>query len=88
MDLSRIRVCMVQSIVGLAFFNQGSPRIIFSFLQVMTWRVTFWASPWILTNRSQVYQMSPLLSWEWSAFLAHMGMGSFVVGRLCLLMKC
>ena len=88
MDSLRIRVCMVQSIVGLVFFNQGSPRIIFSFPQVMTWRVTFWASPWILTNRLQVYQMFPFLLWEWSAFLARMGTRSFVVGRLCLLMKC
>ena len=54
----------------------------------MTWRVTFWASPWILTNRLQVYQMFPFLLWEWSAFLARMGTRSFVVGRLCLLMKC
>ena len=60
----------------------------FSFPQVMTWRVTFWVSPWISTNKSQVYQMSPFLLWEGSAFLAHMGTGSFVVGRLCFLTKC
>ena len=88
MDSSRIRVCMVQSIVGLAFFNHGSSRIIFSFPQVITWRVTFWVSPWILMNKSQVYQMSPFLLWEWSAFLACMGTGSFMVVRLCFLMKC
>ena len=44
MDLLKTRVCMVQSIVGLAFLNQGSPKIMFSFLQVITWRVTFWVS--------------------------------------------
>ena len=31
--------------------------------------------------------MSPFLLWEWSAFLAHMGMESFVVGSLCFLTK-
>ena len=31
MDSSKIRVCVVQLIVGLAFLNQGSPRIMFSF---------------------------------------------------------
>ena len=27
--------------MGLAFLSQGSPRIMFSFPQVMTWRVNF-----------------------------------------------
>ena len=88
MDLSKIRVCIVQSIMGLAFLSHGNPSIMFSFPQVMTWRVTFWTGPWILMNKSQVYQMSPLLLLEWSVFLAHMGIGSFIVGRLCFLMKC
>ena len=88
MDLSKIRVCIVQLIVRLALLSHGNPSIMFSFPQVTTWRVTFWVSPWISTNKSQVYQMSPLLLLEWSAFLAHMGMGSFIVGRLCFLTKC
>ena len=88
MDLLKIRVCVVQSILELAFLSHGNPRIMFSFPQVMTWRVTFWTSPWISTNKLQVYRMSPLLLWEWSAFLACMGIGSFVVGRLCFLTKC
>ena len=54
----------------------------------MTWRVTFWASPWISMNKPQVYQMSPLLLLEWSAFLACMGTESFIVGRLCFWTKC
>ena len=87
MDSSKIRVCIVQLIVGLAFLSHGNPRIMFSFPQVMTWRVTFWKSPWILMNKSQVYWMSPLLLLEWLAFLARMEMGSFVVGRLCFLTK-
>ena len=74
--------------MGLAFLNHGNPRIMFSSPQVMTWRVTFWVSPWILMNKSQVYWMSPLLLWEWSVFLAHLGMESFVAGRLCFLTKC
>ena len=82
MDSLKVRVCVVQSIMGLALLSQGNPRIMFSFPQVMTWRVTFWASPWMLMNKSQVYLMSPLLLLEWSAFLAHIGMGSFLVGRL------
>ena len=82
MDSSRVRVCIVQLIVGLAFLSQGNPRIMFSFPQVITWRVTFWASPWMSMNKSQVYLMSPLLLLEWSAFLARIGMGSFLVGRL------
>ena len=88
MDSSKIRVCIVQSIVGLVFLSHGNPSIMFSFPQVMTWRVTFWASPWISTDKSQVYQMSPLLLLKWSAFLARMGMGSSMVGRLCFLTKC
>ena len=55
MDSSKIKVCVVQLIGGLAFLNLGSPKIMFSFLQVIKWRVTFWASPWISMNRSQVY---------------------------------
>ena len=82
MDSSKVRVCIVQSIVGLAFLSQGNPRIMFSFPQVMIWSVTFWASPWMLMNKSQVYWMSPLLLLEWSAFLACIGKGSFLVGRL------
>ena len=88
MDSSKIKVCIVQSIVGLAFLSHGNPSIMFSFPQVMTWRVTFWASPWISTNKPQVYQMSPLLLLEWSAFLACMGTESFIVGRLCFWTKC
>ena len=88
MNSSKVRVCVVQSIMGLAFLSHGSPRIMFSFPQVMTWRVTFWVSPWMSMNKSQVYRMSPLLLLEWSAFLARMRMGSFVVGRLFFLTKC
>ena len=54
-------VLAAQSIFGLVFFNQGLPRMMFSFPQCKTWRVSSVVMPSICRYMVQVYQMGLVL---------------------------
>ena len=79
------RVLRVQLIVGLTYLSHRSPRMTFSFLSEMTWKVTFRAIPSTLRKRVVLKWMTPLLLIELSTFQAYIDFFSQVVGRECFL---
>ena len=85
MDSLMERVLSTQLIVGLISFNQGSPRIMFSFLRLKTRKVICWAIPLMSRNKMVENQITPLELIELSAFCAWIGVFRRWVGSLCFL---
>ena len=81
------RVFSVQLIEGLTSFSQGSPRIMFSFPRLRTWKVTWRAIPPTSRNRVVENRITPFELIELSAFYAWIRVFRRWVGGLCFLMN-